>query len=163
MTIRDRVGYFELMHVFKIRQSLAPSYSTERFTRVEQRHSYNTRGSGRNFSVSDEICGSLVSFSYTAVKLWNQLPSELIKEIKTLTVFKKKLRVHFSQILMFGFICFILISVIAENVFQCFSFNEAFYSFINIPDPDGNMSLFSTTFLAILRYGLCCVLCTHVL
>ena len=91
MSISDRVGYFKLMHVFKIRQGLAPSYLTERFTRVEQRHSYNTRGSGRNFSVSDEICGSLVSFSYTAVKLWNQLPNDL-KEVKTLPVFKKKLR-----------------------------------------------------------------------
>ena len=91
MSIADRVGYFKMMHVFKIRHGLAPSYLTERFTRVEQRHSYNTRGSGRNFSVSDEICGSLVSFSYTAVKLWNQMPTD-IKEARTLTIFKKKLR-----------------------------------------------------------------------
>ena len=41
--------------------------------------------------LTDEICGSLVSFSYTAVKLWNQLPNDL-KEVKTLPVFKKKLR-----------------------------------------------------------------------
>ena len=91
MSISDRVGYFKRMHVFKIRQGLAPSYLTERFTRVEERHTYNTRGSGRNFSVSDEICGSLVSFSYTAVKLWNQLPDDL-KEARTLTFFKKKLK-----------------------------------------------------------------------
>ena len=91
MSISDRVDYFKRMHVFKIRQGLAPSYLTERFTRVEETHTYNTRGSGRNFSVSDEICGSLVSFSYTAVKLWNQLPDDL-KEARTLTLFKKKLR-----------------------------------------------------------------------
>ena len=91
MSISDRVGYFKRMHVFKIRQGLAPSYLTERFTRIEHAHSYGTRGSGRNFSVSEEICGSLVSFSYTAVKLWNQLPNE-IKEAGTMAIFKRKLR-----------------------------------------------------------------------
>ena len=91
MSISDRVGYFKRMHVFKMRQGLAPSYLTERFTRIEHAHSYGTRGSGRNFSVSEEICGSLVSFSYTAVKLWNQLPNE-IKEAGTMAIFKRKLR-----------------------------------------------------------------------
>ena len=51
MSISDRVDYFKRMHVFKIRQGLAPSYLTERFTRVEETHTYNMRECGRNFSV----------------------------------------------------------------------------------------------------------------
>ena len=94
LCISDRVKYFKLIHVFKVRHGLAPSYLSDRFKRVDDMHSYNTRGSRRNFSVSNEICDSLKSFSYTAVKDWNSLPS-FLKELDSLTVFKSRLRQYF--------------------------------------------------------------------
>ena len=94
LCISDRVKYFKLIHVFKVRHGLAPSYLSDRFKRVDDMHSYNTRGSKRNFSVSDETCNSLKSFSCTAVKVWNLLPSSL-KELNSLAIFKSRLRLHF--------------------------------------------------------------------
>ena len=96
MLISDRVNYFKLLHVFKIRHGMAPQYLVERFTSVEQTHQHNTRGRGRNFSISENISGSLVSFSYTAAKLWNDLPNSL-KDIGSLSLFKKRVRECFMQ------------------------------------------------------------------
>ena len=43
MSIPERVGYFKLLHVFKIRNNLAPDYLSNRFTLIEQTHQHNTR------------------------------------------------------------------------------------------------------------------------
>ena len=96
MVVPDRVNYFKLIHVFKIKHGLAPSYLSNRFTSVAETHSYNTRGSRRNFSLSGDI-GSLTSFSYTAIKLWNDIPSSL-KEIDSLVLFKKRLREYLTAL-----------------------------------------------------------------
>ena len=92
LCISDRVKYFKLIHVFKVKHGLAPSYLSDRFKRVDNMHSYNTRGSKRNFSVSDETCNSLKSFSYTAVKEWNLLPSSL-KELNSIPRYRYMLYV----------------------------------------------------------------------
>ena len=91
MRIADRVSFFKLLHVFKIRKNLAPTYLSERFTDVQQVHAYNTRGSRRNFSLSSDNSGSLLTFSYSAAKLWNDLP-DYLKEIGNLPNFRTRLR-----------------------------------------------------------------------
>ena len=96
MNIPERVGYFKLLHVFKIRNNLAPDYLSNRFTLVEQTHQHNTRGRRFNFSISSSISDSLATFSYTAAILWNALPTS-IKEITSLSVFRKRLRSHLLQ------------------------------------------------------------------
>lgn len=42
--ISDRVNYFKLLHIFKIRHGLAPKYLVERFSTVNQTHQHNTHG-----------------------------------------------------------------------------------------------------------------------
>ena len=94
MKMSDRVKYFKLLHVFKIRNGLAPDYLSKRFTLVENTHEHNTRGCERNFSISTDISGSLTTFSYTAATLWNSLPN-CFKELTSLKIFRKRLRGHF--------------------------------------------------------------------
>ena len=96
MSIPERVSYFKLLHVFKIRNNLAPDYLSKRFTLVEQTHQHNTRGRRFNFSISSSISESLLTFSYTAAILWNTLPNS-IKEVTSLSVFRKRLRSHLMQ------------------------------------------------------------------
>ena len=88
---RDRVMYFRMIHLFRIRHDLAPGYLKSNFTLLNQSHSYSTRGSGHNFHLSKEISRSPTAFTFLAIKQWNSLPN-LIKESSSLVVFKKKLK-----------------------------------------------------------------------
>ena len=96
LQVGDRVDYFKLMHVFKIRRGLAPMYLSRNFVPVSATHMYNTRHSGFNYAISKQLTGSLTSFSFTAVKLWNALPATL-KEIDSEASFRKKLKGHLMR------------------------------------------------------------------
>ena len=91
LTIPDRVSYFKLVHIFKIRHDLAPRYLLPNFTSISGIHTHFTRGSGHNYHVSRDLAQSPNSFAFTAIKLWNSLPNQ-IKEIDSIIVFKKKLK-----------------------------------------------------------------------
>ena len=96
LCVSDRVRYFKLVLTFKIRMGQAPSYLSDCFQRFSMVHSYETRGSQSDYIVSREDTSSstmLNSFTYTAKKEWNRLPSSL-KMIQKLEVFKSKLRDH---------------------------------------------------------------------
>ena len=96
LTINDRVGYFQLIHVFKIRKGLAPNYLSEGFTQVSEVHGHLTRSSRYDFHIPGNMASTLMqtSFAFTAAKLWNDLPYD-IKQIDSETVFKRKLKLHF--------------------------------------------------------------------
>ena len=91
LTIPDRVSYFKLLHLFKVRNDLAPSYLKVNFCPISEAHSYNTRGRNLNYHVSKDVAMCPRSFSFTAIKLWNALPLEL-KSIQQLPIFKRKLK-----------------------------------------------------------------------
>ena len=91
LTIPDRVRYFRLLHVFRIRLGQAPQYLSTHFRPVQQVHTHSTRGSIHDFHISKEISMAPSSFSYAAITSWNALPDSL-KGIKSLTVFKAKLK-----------------------------------------------------------------------
>ena len=93
LNITDRVRYFSLIHVFKIRSGLAPDYLGEHFKPLSAAHSYNTRGHLHNYFVSKEISNAPSSFAYNAIKFWNALPLD-IKELQSLPIFKKRLKSH---------------------------------------------------------------------
>ena len=93
MTFSDRVKYFKLCLVFKIRKGLAPSYLSQGFRPILDCHSHATRASTYDYLVSGDISTSPTSFTYTAVKHWNSLPPSL-KCIPSLMNFKKRLREH---------------------------------------------------------------------
>ena len=93
LSIADRVQYFKLCHVFKIRNGLAPKHLSEGFLSVSESHSHFTRGSSFNNVISGPLSSSHASFAATAIKHWNALPNH-IKEIRSLPKFREKAKAH---------------------------------------------------------------------
>ena len=91
LSIPDRVTFFRMTHLFRIRHKLAPSYILPKFKLISCAHSYNTRGSSNNFHVSRELSLFPNGFAFTAIKQWNSLPED-IKSIDEFQVFKRKLK-----------------------------------------------------------------------
>ena len=93
LTIKDRVRYFRLVHVHKIKNGLAPDYLTGGFTAVKEVHQHFTRGSVSDFHISSPCVSSLSqkTFGYVARKEWNSLPLDL-KQIQSVSAFKSRLR-----------------------------------------------------------------------
>ena len=98
LSVRDRVRYFRLMHVFRISKGTSPDYLGGNFTQVGAVHSHNTRGSVSDYHISESGRSSLKcsSFSFIAKKEWNSLPREL-KLTNGIGSFKNKLRKYFLE------------------------------------------------------------------
>ena len=98
LTVRHRVSYFRLVHVFKITKGMAPGYLSDGFTFVKDVHSYNTRGSVSDYHIAERVTSSLKrdSFCFNARKEWNLLPLSL-KQVGYLDAFKTKLKAHFME------------------------------------------------------------------
>ena len=98
LTVRHRVSFFRLVHVFKITKGMAPGYLSNGFTFVRDIHSYNTRGSVSDYHISEKVNSSLKrdSFVFNAKKEWNSLPSDL-KQVGSLLAFKTGLKAHFME------------------------------------------------------------------
>ena len=94
LSIPDRVKFFQMTHLFRIRNRLAPNYLLPNFTAISTAHSHNTRGSGFNFVLSRELSLSQSSFAFTAIKHWKSLDND-IKCIEEFRVFKHKLKRFF--------------------------------------------------------------------
>ena len=90
LSIPDRVKYFKLVHLFKIKHGLAPRYLRSNLNSVSDTHTHNTRGSCSNFHVSKTLSKMPSSFAFSCVRFWNCLPADL-KRIDSLLVFKREL------------------------------------------------------------------------
>ena len=91
LSVPDRISYFQMLHLFWIRNDLAPSYLRSNFVSLSTTHSHLTRGRDTNFRISRNVAMSPKSFSFTAIRQWNGLPSTL-KGVTGLGAFKKKLK-----------------------------------------------------------------------
>ena len=91
LSVPDRVKFFNLVLLFKIRKDLAPSYLIPNFVSVSDTHSHNTRGSNFNFRLPRSLSLAPTTFAFTAIKDWNSLPNS-VKEIDLLPSFKRKLK-----------------------------------------------------------------------
>ena len=96
LVFKDRVIYFKLCHVFKIRCGMAPTYLCDRFHTVSNTHSHNTRGSLSDFHVSKNVAACATGFSYTAISEWNGLPYDL-KQCRSFSAFRSKLKQHLAS------------------------------------------------------------------
>ena len=94
LSVPDRVRFFKLTHLFKIRRGRAPPYLSNGLVSILQTHSHFTRGSQSNYRVSHELSLAPSSFVFTAIANWNGLPVYL-KMLQSLSLFKKKLKEYF--------------------------------------------------------------------
>ena len=94
LSVRERVSYFKLIHLFKIKHGIGPSYLRSNIVSVSETHSYATRGSRSNFHVSKALSNCPSAFAFSCVKQWNGLPCR-IKTIDSLPIFKRELRKFF--------------------------------------------------------------------
>ena len=90
-----RVRYFELVHAFKIKRGLAPSYLAINFRNITDVHSYGIRQNLENFSLARYTCPT-GSFSRCSISSWNSLPQQL-KEIRSIGLFKMRLKSHLAN------------------------------------------------------------------
>ena len=65
LSIPDRVRFFKLTMVFRIRAGTAPGYLSSNFEPLNASHAHNTRGSSFNYRVSREIANSPKKFLRT--------------------------------------------------------------------------------------------------
>ena len=87
LTIPDRVSFFNLVHLFRVKHGLAPRYLRENLASVSDTHTHFTRGSKHNFHLPKST-SIPSSFTYACVRQWNALP-EHIKGIESLSLFKR--------------------------------------------------------------------------
>ena len=90
-----RISFFQLVHVFKIKAGLCPSYMKDNFTRVSDVHNHGLRQSSHNFSLAHCNC-PINTFARSAISLWNCLPAYL-KETRTVASFKCSLKRFFME------------------------------------------------------------------
>ena len=93
-TFSDRVKYFQLSHVFKVKVGKAPSYVADSFFPISSLHSHSTRSSVSDYVVPRSLSKAQSSFSFNAMREWNSLPSDL-KTIQSESAFHSKLKVYF--------------------------------------------------------------------
>ena len=97
LSVSDKVRFFKLQHVFKIRLRLAPEYLSKRFHPIAGTHSHITRGSGYNYRITKDLAKCQITFAFTAITDWNSLPVPL-KECKCFPAFRSKLKGHFLSL-----------------------------------------------------------------
>ena len=91
LSVLDRVNYFKLVQLFKIRTGSAPHYLLSDFKLVSDSHTHVTRGSKSNYQTSKSLALAQTTFSYTVIKVWNSLPP-FLKEPMSLPLFKRRLK-----------------------------------------------------------------------
>ena len=94
LQIPDRAKYFAILHGYKIRKGLAPTYLSQSFVQVSNVHGHQTRASPYDFHISaNDRPGS---FSHFCKTQWNNFPIEL-KSLDSITALKVKLKRHLMK------------------------------------------------------------------
>ena len=94
--MENRVKQLRLNHVHKIYYNKCPSYLHDKFVRVCQTHSYNSRNSSVNFHVPLVDSFTSKTFYYHAIQEWNCLPLK-VKTLKNKYAFKKEVKIYLLE------------------------------------------------------------------
>ena len=92
LTILDRVKYFALLHVFRVKKGCGPSYLRKGFVTITDVHSHKTRASCTGYHISGEDIDG--SFRLFGKKEWNALPDRL-KNLDNIDLFNVHLKKYF--------------------------------------------------------------------
>ena len=77
LPVEHRVAQMKLNLVYKIVNGSAPGYLQNDFNHVSQTHRYSTRHSVSSLCIPFVKSAGKASFTYSAIKLWNELPKEI--------------------------------------------------------------------------------------
>ena len=102
LSVPQRVKYFSLVHVFKIRSGLAPNYLSPLFVPNEMVHSHGTRGLICNYHISRNLAKAPTSFAFTAIKHWNSLPISF-KRVQSTSLRTEVKSSYYSNMLFYLF------------------------------------------------------------
>ena len=94
LPFHKRVEFFILMHVYKVKKALSPTYISRHFVLLSEAHSHGIRQSDLNYSVA-HCPFPTGSFTRTAIALWNRLPA-CLKQIGAVALFRKRLKAFLS-------------------------------------------------------------------
>ena len=77
LPVEHRVAQMKLNLVYKIVNGSAPGYLQNDFNHVSQTHRYSTHHSVSSLCIPSVKSAGKASFTYSAIKLWNELPKEI--------------------------------------------------------------------------------------
>ena len=77
LPVEHRVAQIKLNSVYRIVNGSAPEYLQNDFNHVSQVHRYSTRHSVSSLCIPSVKSAGKISFTNSAIKLWNELPNEL--------------------------------------------------------------------------------------
>lgn len=81
LPVESRVAQIKLNLVYRIVNGSAPDYLQKDFIHISQVHRYSTRHSASSLCIPSVKSAGKTTFTYSAIKLWNELP----KDIKVVT------------------------------------------------------------------------------
>lgn len=96
LNVKNRAKQLRLNHVFKIIHSQGPPYLTDKFTKVSQVHTHNTRSSQHNFYMHKCTTSNAGSFYINGIHDWAEVPNT-IKSITVYGIFKKSIKDYLLQ------------------------------------------------------------------
>ena len=76
LPIEHRVAQIKLNLVYRIVNGSAPEYLQKDFNHVSQGHRYSIRHSVSSLCILSVKSAGKTTFTYSAIKLWNELPKE---------------------------------------------------------------------------------------
>ena len=95
LSVRKRVDFRTLCNMYKVYYKLAPTYLCNTGF-ICDNHSHVTRYSNMSFTVPPVKSNGKISFQYSGIKLWNNLPVS-IRSSDTFSKFKKACKSHLIQ------------------------------------------------------------------
>jgi hypothetical protein len=106
LPVHRRVEQIMLCHVFKTKNGRSPDYMCEHFISQDSVHNYSTRLSQKGGYCLPKVKGQgSKSFAFSGIKLWNDLPVELV-EINRLQSFKVAIKSHLMNSIYFFYYVF---------------------------------------------------------
>ena len=77
LPVEHRVAQIKSYLVYRIVNGSAPDYLQNDFNHVSQVHRYSTRHSVSSVCIPSVKSAEKTTFTYSAIKLWNELPKEI--------------------------------------------------------------------------------------
>ena len=78
LLVGHRVSQIKFNLVYRTSKRSTPEYLQNDFNHVSQVHRYSTRHSASSLCIPSVKSAGKTTFTYSAIKLWNELPKEIV-------------------------------------------------------------------------------------